>query len=306
MSNLYTVEELTERSLTKLIARIHENYKKSALSLIDIGKDLNQAKALVAHGEWASWLETNFGLSQSSAHNFMRVAKQFGKDPEILNGCDFGSRVLYALAAPSVPDVVRDVAIYEARSEQSVGVDRIAEVKAVVAGEAAAAGVYFGEDMAAAAVDSEVVLEAGDPVELTGISFASNPQLVYVRKGGVTFLVDRDDLDESSSSPPVEDDPDGVLLTQGLGTPDEIRQVRSVNEESDRRAESLGLPTSRVQVLPDVDRHEAPGDVDDRPFASPDGEWNFYRVKIGGFGNVHELVSALVGRGWTVEVLDDD
>lgn len=298
MSSLPTVEELTERSLDKLIARIHENYKKSALSLIDIGRDLNQAKALVPHGEWANWLDTNFGLSQSSAHNFMRVAKQFGKDPEILNGCDFGSRVLYALAAPSTPDVAVDVAIYEARSEQSVGVERVAEVKAQ-AKSGGDAGVYFGEDVASL-TDGDVVLEAGDPVELTGISFASNPQLVYVRKGGVTFLVDRDDVDAAPSTPTVDDRQYSLFA-------DPVEAPLSVEEESDRRAESLGLSTSRVQVLPDVDRREAPGDVDDRPFAAPPVRRLVMKhlISVVGPGNIEATVSLLHDQGWHfVDVLD--
>ncbi|MFH5187141.1 DUF3102 domain-containing protein [Paenibacillus sp. TAB 01] len=47
-------------------------------SAIEIGNRLHEAKALVAHGEWAKWLSDNVNYSQSSANNFMKVASEFG------------------------------------------------------------------------------------------------------------------------------------------------------------------------------------------------------------------------------------
>ncbi|WP_268594084.1 DUF3102 domain-containing protein [Paenibacillus alvei] len=40
-------------------------------SVIEIGKRLNEAKDLVNHGEWGTWLEANVHYSQSTANNFM-------------------------------------------------------------------------------------------------------------------------------------------------------------------------------------------------------------------------------------------
>ncbi|KEO84777.1 DUF3102 domain-containing protein [Tumebacillus flagellatus] len=45
---------------------------------IEIGMRLIEAKELVAHGEWGDWLGANVSYSQSSANNFMRVAKEYG------------------------------------------------------------------------------------------------------------------------------------------------------------------------------------------------------------------------------------
>lgn len=292
-----------EQNLAEIVERIHENYKRSALALIDVGRDLMEAKKLVPHGEWANWLDVNFGLSQSSAHNFMRVAKQFGSNPDILNGCDFGSRVLYALAAPSTPEVAVDVAIHEARSAQVVTPQRVAEVKAE-AQAGGTSGVYFGED-AASVVESSVVLEAGDPVEVTGITFASNPQLIYVRKNGVTFLVDRDDVSTSSTRLPVVPEFDEGLAVEGNRV--EIvdrsfdRPPQSVEEESDRRAVALGLSKSRVQVLPDVDRREAP---ESTPFQSNSVLLGFRgeAISVSPPPTHQELIELLQGAGYRAEM----
>ena len=47
-------------------------------SCFEIGKRLEEAKALIPHGEWGAWLETNFEYSESTAGNMMRIYREFG------------------------------------------------------------------------------------------------------------------------------------------------------------------------------------------------------------------------------------
>lgn len=47
-------------------------------SCFEIGKRLEEAKALVPHGEWGAWLESNFEYSESTAGNLMRIYREFG------------------------------------------------------------------------------------------------------------------------------------------------------------------------------------------------------------------------------------
>lgn len=49
-------------------------------SCFEIGKRLEEAKALVPHGEWAAWLEANFEYSESTAGNMMRIYREFGDE----------------------------------------------------------------------------------------------------------------------------------------------------------------------------------------------------------------------------------
>ena len=53
--------------------------RKMGQNVIEIGKRLILAKALVPHGEWQLWLEDNFNLKYRMAANFMAVAERFGK-----------------------------------------------------------------------------------------------------------------------------------------------------------------------------------------------------------------------------------
>lgn len=45
---------------------------------IEIGRRLVEAKGLVPHGEWGSWLETSVDYSQRTAQNLMKVFEEYG------------------------------------------------------------------------------------------------------------------------------------------------------------------------------------------------------------------------------------
>ncbi|MBQ9486352.1 MAG: DUF3102 domain-containing protein [Selenomonadaceae bacterium] len=64
--------------LATLTVEIKFYLHQSAQSIIEVGKRLIRAKEMVPHGEWANWLENNFRLKKTLAHNFMQVAKRFG------------------------------------------------------------------------------------------------------------------------------------------------------------------------------------------------------------------------------------
>ncbi|UGB28689.1 DUF3102 domain-containing protein (plasmid) [Methylorubrum sp. B1-46] len=61
-------------------------------------------KELLGHGNFLPWIKDEFGMSDRTALNFMRVAERFKS--EIVS--DLPPTVLYALAAPSTPDEVKD------------------------------------------------------------------------------------------------------------------------------------------------------------------------------------------------------
>ena len=46
-------------------------------AVITIGRGLIEAKALLSHGEWLSWLEERVEFSERSARNFMRLARDW-------------------------------------------------------------------------------------------------------------------------------------------------------------------------------------------------------------------------------------
>lgn len=74
-------------------------YKRQAGgAIIEIGKRLLEAKAQLGHGEWLPWLREKVDISERSAQNFMRLAREYSKSADI---ADLGaSKALALLALP--------------------------------------------------------------------------------------------------------------------------------------------------------------------------------------------------------------
>lgn len=53
---------------------------------IEIGRRLEEAKAMLPHGEWGAWLKRELDYSQSTAQNFMRVFREYGDSQQSLFG----------------------------------------------------------------------------------------------------------------------------------------------------------------------------------------------------------------------------
>ena len=75
------------------------NYKRTAgESILEIGRRLKEAKALLSHGEWLPWLNEKVEFSERSAQNFMRLADAY-QNPQTL--ADLGASKALALLALS-------------------------------------------------------------------------------------------------------------------------------------------------------------------------------------------------------------
>lgn len=64
-------------TLDQLTVEVKFYLKQTAQNIIEVGKRLIQAKALLPHGEFGNWLKNNFGLSHNAANKFMKCAERF-------------------------------------------------------------------------------------------------------------------------------------------------------------------------------------------------------------------------------------
>jgi len=75
-------EPITERTppgIAAEINRIKQQTCKIMLSnAIEIGKRLNQAKALLSHGEWGKWLVESVSYSQRTANRLVQLFEEYG------------------------------------------------------------------------------------------------------------------------------------------------------------------------------------------------------------------------------------
>jgi hypothetical protein len=104
------VPRLTERA-----QRIRDLVNVARVCIIEIGRELIEAKDEVAHGEWLPWLHAEFGWGETTARKYMQVAAAFKSSLGVdFDAITIDATALYALAAPAVPQQARDEAVERA------------------------------------------------------------------------------------------------------------------------------------------------------------------------------------------------
>jgi Protein of unknown function (DUF3102) len=103
------VGEITERGYSTLdahAAAIRELDKRAGTDVFDIGRRLTECKQILARGSWLPWLEREFGYTEQTALNFMRVYERFKSKTVLDLGVPLSG--LYLLARPSTPEAAVD------------------------------------------------------------------------------------------------------------------------------------------------------------------------------------------------------
>lgn len=77
----------------------------AAVNIVRMGQLLIEAKAMLPHGQWGSWLKEKVEFSERSAQNFMRVAREYAANPQLV--ADLGS-IRKAVALLDVPSEERE------------------------------------------------------------------------------------------------------------------------------------------------------------------------------------------------------
>jgi hypothetical protein len=105
MSNILPTAIPQYESLAKHAEHIRRLGKRVVTDVIEIGKRLTECRNHpdMKHGDWLSWLEREFGWTDRTALNFMRVYELSLKS-ETVSDLALPMRSLYRLAAPSTPE----------------------------------------------------------------------------------------------------------------------------------------------------------------------------------------------------------
>lgn len=105
--------------------RIRVRMSRTAADIVAIGNDLREIKAQIGHGNFLPWIEAEFGMAERTARNFMSVADKF-KSATV---ADLPPTVLYALAAASMPEEVRQEAVRRAETGEPISLEVVATLK---------------------------------------------------------------------------------------------------------------------------------------------------------------------------------
>lgn len=113
---------------------------------IEIGRRLEEAKAMLPHGEWGPWLKRELDYSQSTAQNFMRIFREYGDSQQSLFGGTAKSQTFgnltysKALSLLAIPDEEERARFVEEHDVESMSTRELAEaIKARDAAEEEAA-----------------------------------------------------------------------------------------------------------------------------------------------------------------------
>jgi hypothetical protein len=103
MTQAKPVSERTARILRSHARHIQRLGRRAIGDVVEIGRRLSDAKHRLGHGRFLVWLAAEFGWSERTAENFMRVYDLHGKFANFAD-LDVPLSALYLLAAPSTPD----------------------------------------------------------------------------------------------------------------------------------------------------------------------------------------------------------
>lgn len=107
--------------------RIKVRLKRTAEDIIEIGKELIIAKDKCGHGNFETWLQAEFDMTDRSARRFIQVAETFGDKTDIVSV--FNATALYALSAPSTPEEVRTEVLQRVENGEKVDTAEIERLK---------------------------------------------------------------------------------------------------------------------------------------------------------------------------------
>jgi hypothetical protein len=110
-------------SLAEHAAEIRRLGKLVIAEVIEIGQRLKLCKDICGHGNYLPWLEREFGWTERTALNFMRVAEL--SNSKRISDLNLPLGGLYLLAAPSTPDEARDQIIERAKGGEAVSTNTI-------------------------------------------------------------------------------------------------------------------------------------------------------------------------------------
>jgi Protein of unknown function (DUF3102) len=107
---------------------IRELGKKTIEQVIEIGRRLTEVKDdLLEHGEFGPWLGREFGWTERTAQNFMRVYKLSQSNPKRISDLNLPLAGIYLLARPSTSDEVRNEVLERAEAGEQISVATIKE-----------------------------------------------------------------------------------------------------------------------------------------------------------------------------------
>ena len=120
--------DVAERGMNDVTREIVELKQEAVAEItcyvIEIGRRLREAKDMLPHGEWGSWLKDQVQFSQSTAENYMKIFDEYGADQISF----FGLAKSEAIGNLPYTKALKLLALPEAEREAFVEENNVAEI----------------------------------------------------------------------------------------------------------------------------------------------------------------------------------
>lgn len=128
METRQDVETRTIEAVTAEIVAIRGYAQRIVLSsAIEIGRRLTEAKGMLEHGQWGTWLRDKVDFSQATATRYMRLFDEYADRQNSLFGAETNCAALQNL---SVSNALRLLALPEEEREEFAAEHRVGELSA--------------------------------------------------------------------------------------------------------------------------------------------------------------------------------
>lgn len=105
---------------------IHALARVTAQNIVEIGQHLTDVKARLPHGHFLDWIDREFAWSERHARNYMMVHDRF--KTANFSALDIDVSSLYLIAAPSVPQPVREEVLDRAQRNGGIGYSEVKQM----------------------------------------------------------------------------------------------------------------------------------------------------------------------------------
>jgi hypothetical protein len=104
--------------LAVIVDRIRARIRRTTTDIIATGNDLLTVKAKLEHGEFLTWIDREFQMTDRTARNFMQAAKWAADKSEMVSVLP--PATIYKLASPSTPETIKAEVVADLKAARVV------------------------------------------------------------------------------------------------------------------------------------------------------------------------------------------
>lgn len=112
-------------SIDSIAERIRQRIRRTTADIIETGKDLRLVKERLGHGQFATWINSEFGMSPRSAQRFMGASEWAEDKSDTVS--HLLPTTLYTLSAKATPELIREQVIADIEAGNQIDPREIAE-----------------------------------------------------------------------------------------------------------------------------------------------------------------------------------